>query len=827
MQDKEKRIRNVKIFMGVMLAAGLLGMFAATQAVASDCEYADALGGFLPAGDFRIYPPYRFFLWDYRFGEAMPAIIESASRWLYLSLMAGFFLAVTIIKRMEPLTTHGAARWATARDIELAELTNNPGVIVGVNPYNGKLMRDDGPAHVFLMSPTRGGKGVGIIIPTCLTWPHSIFVTDVKGENWEYSAGYRKNVMHQKCIKFAPLENDGSSARWNPLAEIRMKTIYESGDLETVAGILINPKGENKDSDYWPQAGKILLKGAILHHLYQFERENRPLPNLTNVFTFLSNITDALETMATYPHITQQEFLKDKNIFQKCYVDDYITNFEPYEKAIEELFHAPCRIRSVNELKAEIKKRPVKRKVDARKEDLILKAQEKAEKLEAKAQAAEEAAQKAAQDEQDARDMQAQAERDAESAESEEERDEIAGQIVALIKEVENCSAKAEQLSRKSEQLAKEAEYARKEYDEVSEQFEDDAPKIDFEAEPWCYLLVHPKVRECATSMLDKAKDELSGVQSTAATCLNLYSDPIVQVNTSTSDFRLQDLLDPDREVSFFLVIPPNDLAKLTPLVRLLVDLMFNRLIRDMKNEHIEGIKRQRLLLMLDEFAQFGRFDTVETAMAVCASYGIKMCIVSQNIKQVNKAYTKDQSILGNCHTQIYHTPNPDGAETAKYISEQLGNETIIVENKSDGGGGLFKGSISRSGIARKLMTQEEVAGMPFERELVVTARNPPIYARKLIYYKDKRFKRRVLPPPLYSDTCERIDSFAKLHAILRPEMESRAEAAAKIAKARKAAGDDWKEAAPQEEHDASSEILHDAADGTEIDKTAEDRKAG
>ena len=35
-----------------------------------------------------------------------------------------------------------------------------------------------------------------------------------------------------------------------------------------------------------------------------------------------------------------------------------------------------------------------------------------------------------------------------------------------------------------------------------------------------------------------------------------------------------------------------------------------------MKDEHVAGVKRQRLLMMLDEFAQFGRFETIESAMA-------------------------------------------------------------------------------------------------------------------------------------------------------------------------------------------------------------------
>ena len=791
--ERQKRIRNMKIFGGVMGAFSFFGMWAATQLVARDCGYLPAIGKPLTIGTYHIYWPWDYFIWQSELAEVIPGILEADGKWLYFALVAGFFLSVFIIKHSTELTTHGTAAWAKEKDIKDSGLTGNPGVILGIDPYTKKLLRDDGPAHIFLMAPTRSGKGVGVIIPTCLTWTHSIFVTDVKGENWQKTAGYRKMVMGHKCIKFAPLENDGSSARWNPLAEIRYRTIYEGSDLETVAGILINPKGENKDSDYWPQAGKILLKGAILHHLYQFDKENRPLPNLTNVLTFLSNIQDALETMATYPHISVSEFLAPKNIYQQCYSDNYITNFEPYENAIRDAFGKEVTIRSVDELKEAILACGVKLHNDARKEQLVIQAEQNAKLAAQAAEEADERAQAVAAEEEELQQALLKAQDDADTMENSEEKEKAATEVVRLLREKAEVTQECEKLYRQAAKLGKIAEKAEQEYQSIEKEFQNQEQKIDFNDDPWCDLLVHPKVRECATSMLDKAKDEMSGVQSTAATCLNLYQDPIVQKNTSVSDFRLKDLLDPEQPVSFFLVIPPNDLATLTPLVRLLVNLMFNKLIRDMKDEHVKGCKRQRLLMMLDEFPQFGKFETVENALAVCASYGIKMCIVAQNIQQLRKAYSRDQAVMGNCHTQVYYAPNDDGSDTAKIISDLLGNETIVTENKSDGGGGLFKGSISRSEIARKLMTPDEVSRMPKEKEIVKVAGHLPIYADKLFYFKDKRFLERSWSPdnpkypfPAFSDCGTCIDSFDEMRRVMEPELREQQEKVRKVLEARK-----------------------------------------
>jgi Type IV secretory system Conjugative DNA transfer len=37
---------------------------------------------------------------------------------------------------------------------------------------------------VLCFAPTRSGKGVGLVVPTLLTWPGSCIVHDIKGENW-------------------------------------------------------------------------------------------------------------------------------------------------------------------------------------------------------------------------------------------------------------------------------------------------------------------------------------------------------------------------------------------------------------------------------------------------------------------------------------------------------------------------------------------------------------------------------------------------------------------------------------------------------------------
>jgi type IV secretion system protein VirD4 len=50
--------------------------------------------------------------------------------------------------------------------------------------HGGAYLRHDGPEHVLCFAPTRPGKGVGLVVPSLLTWPGSAIVHDIEGENW-------------------------------------------------------------------------------------------------------------------------------------------------------------------------------------------------------------------------------------------------------------------------------------------------------------------------------------------------------------------------------------------------------------------------------------------------------------------------------------------------------------------------------------------------------------------------------------------------------------------------------------------------------------------
>jgi type IV secretion system protein VirD4 len=126
-------------------------------------------------------------------------------------------------------------------------------------------LRHTGPEHVLAFAPTRSGKGVSLVIPTLLSYPHSVLVNDIKGENWALTAGWRQQEG-QVVLRFDPTCRDGSAARYNPLLEVRPYP-QDVGDAQNLATLLIDPEGTAK-WDHWDRTAYDLMTGTILHQLY-------------------------------------------------------------------------------------------------------------------------------------------------------------------------------------------------------------------------------------------------------------------------------------------------------------------------------------------------------------------------------------------------------------------------------------------------------------------------------------------------------------------------------------------------------------------------------
>ncbi len=547
----------------LLVCAVVLGfMWAATEWTAWQLAFQPQLGRpWFMLFRWPMYQPPAFFWWWFAYDAYAHEIFVTGGFIAGAGGVAAFVVAVAMsvwrAREVKKVTTYGSARWADAREIRQAGLLHPDGVLLG--RWKGAYLRHHGPEHVLCFAPTRSGKGVGLVVPTLLTWPGSAIVHDIKGENWGLTAGWR--ARFGRVLLFDPT-NTKSSA-YNPLLEVR-RGEWEVRDVQNIADVLVDPEGALEKRNHWEKTSHSLLVGTILHVLYA-ERDK----TLAGVANFLSDprrpIETTLRAMMTTPHLATTG--------------------------------------------------------------------------------------------------------------------------------------------------------------------------------------VHPVVASAARELLNKSENERSGVLSTAMSFLGLYRDPVVAAVTARCDWRIRDLVEGEHPVTLYLVVPPSDISRTKPLIRLILNQIGRRLTEELESKR----RRRRLLLMLDEFPALGRLDFFESALAFMAGYGLKSFLIAQSLNQIEKAYGQNNSILDNCHVRVSFATNDE--RTAKRVSDALGTATEMRAMKNYAGSRLSPWlghlMVSRQETARPLLTPGEVMQLPPDDELVLMSGIAPIRAKKARYFEDPEMTARILPPPV------------------------------------------------------------------------------
>lgn len=279
--------------------------------------------------------------------------------------------------------------------------------------------------------------------------------------------------------------------------------------------------------------------------------------------------------------------------------------------------------------------------------------------------------------------------------------------------------------------------------------------------------VTHPVVKEKVQEMLDKEDRDFGGVLSTAKTALTLYSDPLVAQNTSASDFTIADLVNFERPISLYLVVPPSDKIRLRPLIRLIFTMIVHRLTEKMVFEGAQQIRnRHRLLLLIDEFPSLNRMEVFADALSYMAGYGLKAYLITQDIRQIVDAYGNNESIVSNCHVRIAFAPNQ--VETAELLSRMSGRQTVQKASYNFSGSrfspvmGHMNASVDY--VERPLMTPDEVLRLkPPQKEvagntekivapgqmLIFVSGTRPILGTQMLYFLDAVLTARasVQPP--------------------------------------------------------------------------------
>jgi len=291
-----------------MWGGAVLALWVGTQYLAHTWAYAAVLGpAWLQVGPWKLYPLWQGFLWAwwFRATPGLTAILDGAmSTMLWTALSVWGATTFVVLRRAQAVgghtDVHGSAHWATLNDLRTAHLLDGKGVYVGALDLPARwwpsrryrrYLQHGGPEHVLVIAPPRSGKGINTVVPTLLTWPHSVLVHDPKdSENWRLTSGYRRRVLEQRCLRFDPTCNDGTAARYNPLLDIRSSP-YDFRDALTIAEAIVERDAFSirKDEQHWDETAIQLLVAVLLHVLYT-EKEK----SLATCYYLLTNLQDSL-----------------------------------------------------------------------------------------------------------------------------------------------------------------------------------------------------------------------------------------------------------------------------------------------------------------------------------------------------------------------------------------------------------------------------------------------------------------------------------------------------------------------------------------------------
>ncbi|OYY75801.1 MAG: conjugal transfer protein TraG [Sphingomonas sp. 28-62-20] len=250
----------------------------------------------------------------------------------------------------------------------------------------------------------------------------------------------------------------------------------------------------------------------------------------------------------------------------------------------------------------------------------------------------------------------------------------------------------------------------------------------------------------CVSALSDftSASDNtFSGIKQTITSKLSLWLNPYVDAATSETDFDLRQVR--RERISIYLGVSPDNIDRIAPVYNL-----FLQQLIDLNTRELPASGGQvPVLLLLDEFARLGKAPVIASAFSYVAGYGLRLLPVIQSRSQPRGIYGADvtDEIIANCGLEVVFTPKE--LRVANELSERLGFFTMNVKSKSRTIHGMLANrSISESDQRRALMMPQELMQMPKGELLLLRGGIPPVRARKIEYFRSRRFTSRISDPP-------------------------------------------------------------------------------
>lgn len=233
------------------------------------------------------------------FYKTSPALQKVALGSLVPALLLAYLVAYAGLKpASNPL---GSAAFQDRASLRRGKYFRKRGHVFG--RMGRRILRVNDDRHHVVIGPTRSGKGAGYVIPNALMHEGSMIVTDLKGEIFKATAGYRRRKGSQVYL-FAP--GSERTNRYNPLDFVRPERGDRTTDIQNIASILV-PENTDSENSIWQATAQQVLAGVISYVLESALYQERR--NLGEVNSFFNSGLDLQALMKLIkekePHLSR------------------------------------------------------------------------------------------------------------------------------------------------------------------------------------------------------------------------------------------------------------------------------------------------------------------------------------------------------------------------------------------------------------------------------------------------------------------------------------------------------------------------------------------
>lgn len=194
-----------------------------------------------------------------------------------------------------------------------------------------------------------------------------------------------------------------------------------------------------------------------------------------------------------------------------------------------------------------------------------------------------------------------------------------------------------------------------------------------------------------------------------------IFRDPTVSKGLSETTFDLQGFKD-GAPTTIYLILPPTKLRSHGVLLRVWLSCLL-RITMDRKSK-----LEHRTYFLIDELANIGAIEELDTAYTLLRSYSVKLCIYLQDLQQLKKLYPNSwNTLIGNSGVLQLFTPSNHMA--ARELAQLFGKD----------------------------VDAEKMLNLAADKQILLTSGGKWSESRKLDYLKDTYFKGKYDPNCLYN----------------------------------------------------------------------------